>query len=221
MLLALSALTHAQNAWTLQTSAFSDAAPAAAAVAQLREAGFDAYSERFGEVVRVRVGCFLDREGAEAVAASLAQSTDAQIVPMNPLVTSSPTFCVRLEAGFKLPAAWGVVSNTPDGITFWVDAAGRRYLRFDANGWRVYQNAASIGGSGVARTGQRGRESVSQTAPIRVDSLLVGTGEPLWRSGSSAFSSLQTFVVQGEDEIFTLTLTPPERVEAALSGEGG
>lgn len=204
MLLALSTLTHAQNAWTLQTSAFSDAAPAAAAVEQLREAGFDAYSERFGEVVRVRVGCFLDRDSAEDVAASLAQRVDMQIVPMNPPSTSSPTFCVRLEAGFKLPAAWGVVNNAPDGITFWVDAAGRRYLRFDESGWRIYQNAARMNETVSAETDRQGRRS-GQIVPIRVDFLLVGIGEPLWHSSSL---DTQTLVVRGEDEIFTLTLTP-------------
>ena len=204
MLLALSALTHAQNAWTLQTSAFRDAELAVVTVEQLRDAGFDAYSERFGEVVRVRVGCFLGRESAEDMAANLAQHVDMQIVPMNQGTTPGPTFCVHLEAGFKLPAAWGVVENAPEGITFWIDAAGRRFLRFDASGWRIYQNAALMNETVSVETDKQGRRS-GQIVPIRVDSLLIGIGELLWHGSSSA---AQTLVVRGKDEIFTLTLTP-------------
>ena len=203
---ALCSSVSAQGAqpWTLQTAAFGSAEQAAAAVTRLRERGFDAYGERSDEVTRVRVGCFLDRTSAEDVALTLAQQGDVQIVPLN--AGAGATFCIRREAGFFLPAAWGVAKNTPRDITFWVDAAGRRYLRYDGRGWRVYQDALGAAVSSSASPAAA-REALT---PIRVDSLLVGSGQPLWRSGTG-----QTLVVRGEASIFTLTLTPPDSANSS------
>ena len=134
--------------WTLQSAAFGNAEQAAAAVTQLRSSGFDAYGERSDEITRVRVGCFLDRASAEDVASTLARQSDVQVVPLN--AGARVTFCIRREAGFFLPAAWGVAQNTPQGITFWVDAAGRRYLRYDEQGWQVYQDASAAVVSGLS-----------------------------------------------------------------------
>ena len=208
VLFALATFTHAQTQrWTLQTSAFRGAEQAQAAVRDLRSSGFDAYSERSGDVTRVRVGCFLDRASAEDVAASVAQRSDVQVVALSANISSDLTFCVRREAGFALPAAWGVAGSTPAHITFWVDAAGQRYLRFDGRDWRVYQDATPL--QGIA-AGEVRRERLSQAGPIRVDSLLIGSGRLLW---SSPAQSTRTVVVQGETEIFTLTLLSPSEVE--------
>ncbi len=209
-LLALLAPVHAQSAqpWTLQTAAFSDAARADVAVRGLRQAGFDAYSERAQEVTRVRVGCFLDRESAEVVAVHLARRTEgrAQIVALNRAAVSvGPTFCVRREAGFTLPARWGVAETTPDTITFWVNAAGPRALRFDGRAWRIRQSAPLRGAS------ERAEVQTAQAAPVRAGSLFVGFGRTLWRS--PARSSPQTFVVQDAEAISTLTLIPFDEVD--------
>ncbi len=188
---------------TLQTAAFGNAEQAEAVVSQLRTGGFDAYGEPSGEITRVRVGCFLDRASAEDVASTLAQQSDVQVVPLN--AGARVTFCVRREAGFFLPAAWGVAQNTPQSITFWVDVAGRRYLRFDERGWRVYQDASAAVVSGPVSS--VAKEGVS--TPIRVNSLFVGSGQPLWRS---ADDERQTLVVQGEASVFTLTLLSPDEL---------
>ena len=171
-------------------------------MAQLRTLGFDAYSEPGEGVTRVRVGCFLDRANTEDVAASLARyERGVQVVPLNS--GAGVSFCVRREAGFFLPRAWGVASSTPEHITFWVGAAGRRYLRFDGRNWQVYQSAASLGRDvALISTDLTTNQPLAQAAPIRVNSLVVGLGRPLWRSG-------RTLVVQNEEAIFTLSLSPP------------
>ena len=195
--------------WTLQSAAFADAEQAAGVVSQLRSSGFDAYAERSGEITRVRVGCFLDRTSAEDVALTLAQQSDVQVVPLN--AGARVTFCIHREAGFLLPEAWGVVENTPRDITFWVDAAGRRYLRYNERGWQVYQNAAAAVVSELAADLSTASE---QRTPFRVNSLFVGSGQPLWRSKNDR---RQTLVVQGEASIFTLTLLPPDDSSEASS----
>ena len=196
-------LSYAAPPWTLQTSAFSSAESARAAVAQLRTLGFDAYSEPGEGVTRVRVGCFLDRTNAEDVAASLARyERGVQVVSLNN--GAGVSFCVRREAGFFLPRAWGVASSTPEHITFWVGAAGQRYLRFDGRNWQIYQSAASLDANvaSISTLGLTTSQPLAQAAPIRVNSLVVGLGRPLWRSG-------RTLVVQNEEAIFTLSLSPP------------
>lgn len=206
-LLACLTLAHAQSAqsWTLQTAAFSGAERANLVVRELRQAGFDAYSERSRAVTRVRVGCFLDRESAEVVATGLARRTgvqEVQIVALNRAnVAQGPTFCVRREAGFRLPARWGIAENTPSAITFWVSAAGPRALRFDGREWRISQSAPL----------QRAPERTARAAPIRADSLLIGSGRTLWRS--PAQGSPRTLVVQGAEAVFTLSLIPYNEVD--------
>ncbi len=200
--------TFAQDAraWTLQTAAFANAEQAAAAVSGLRERGFDAYSERSGAVTRVRVGCFLDRTSAEVVAEHAARDGEAQVVPLSPGTanTSGVTFCVRREAGFVPPAAWGIAERTAAHVTFWVDVAGRRYLRFDGQGWSIYQNVARL--PGVA--GDAAPKRTLRPAPVRARSLLVGSGEVLWRSPRGA-----TFLIQDEEAVFSLTLVSPSEVD--------
>ena len=193
-------LSYAAPPWTLQTSAFSSAESAASAVAQLRALGFDAYSEPGEALTRVRVGCFLDRANAEDVAASLARyERGVQVVPLNR--GAKVSFCVRREAGFFLPQAWGVASSTPEHVTFWVGVAGRRYLRFNGRDWQIYQNTAEADVL-TSTSGLTANEPLTQTAPIRVNSLVVGLGRPLWKRG-------RTLVVQNEEAIFTLSLSPP------------
>ena len=206
-LLAWLSFASAQSAqvWTLQTAAYGSAEGAAAAVQALRERRFDAYSERSGAVTRVRVGCFLDRASAEDVAAQVAPYGDVQIVAFNPRAegASDVSFCVRREAGFALPNAWGVTEKTSEHITFWVDAAGTRYLRFDGRGWRIYQATSQVAAATPSRKGS------AQAAPLYANARLIGSGELLWRTQASQ----RTFVVQGEEAVFTLTLLPPSEVE--------
>ncbi|MFB1029516.1 MAG: SPOR domain-containing protein, partial [Thauera sp.] len=59
------------DSYVLQIGAFSDAGKAAKLVDELRARGFPAYTERAGNVTRVRVGPVAGRAEADAAAARL------------------------------------------------------------------------------------------------------------------------------------------------------
>ena len=138
----------AQSAWTVQTVAFRDLRDARAEVAILRALGLQAYTE-FAmynglQYVRVRVGCYDDRAGAEAWAVLLrgAITRDAVAMPIEaPLPDHVP--CVATDVGFRKPRAWSLVSAPGDLPTFQVEVAGAvAYLRHDGEAWRLWQSVA-------------------------------------------------------------------------------
>lgn len=138
----------AQSAWTVQTVAFRDLRDARAEVEILRAIGLPAYTEftmsNGLQYVRVRVGCYDDRAGAEAWAVLLrgAITRDAVAMPVEaPLPDHVP--CVATEVGFRKPQAWSLVSAPGDLPTFRVEVAGAvAFLRHDGEAWRLWQSVA-------------------------------------------------------------------------------
>lgn len=62
------------ESFVLQVGAFSDAAKAARLADELKAKGFQAYTERAGNVTRVRVGPIAGRSAADAAASRLKSS---------------------------------------------------------------------------------------------------------------------------------------------------
>ena len=72
----------AAESYVLQIGAFGDATKAGGLSADLKKQGYAAYTERAGNVTRVRVGPFSKRDEAEKVAAKLkAQGHNAVLAP--------------------------------------------------------------------------------------------------------------------------------------------
>ncbi len=216
----------AAERWTVQVFAYRSPSRAAAIAERLRGVGYDAYTDELPEssLIGVRIGCF----GAQADAAGLAQDVrqrvalDALVVPFQE--GAEVTVCVERELGFIPPAQWGVYRQSATEVTFWVEAAGRRYITFDGERWTLMQ-AGGVADStldGGADTDplteplntppQAGltatfRATRSRGLPlVRADlgggSLLVAAGSLLWRSAQAA-------VVQGGANVFALRLTKP------------
>jgi hypothetical protein len=138
----------AQAAWTVQTVAFRDLRDAQAEEAILRALGLPAYTEftmsNGLQYVRVRVGCFDDRAGAESWAVLLRGAITRDAVAM-PIEAALPDHvpCVSTDVGFRKPQAWSLVSAPGDLPTFRVEVAGVvAYLRHDGEAWRLWQSLA-------------------------------------------------------------------------------
>jgi hypothetical protein len=147
-ILATAAASFAQSAWTVQTVAFRDLRDAQAEVAILRALGLPAYTEftmsNGLQYVRVRVGCYDERAGAEAWAVLLrgAITRDAVAMPIEaPLPDHVP--CVAMDVGFRKPPSWALVSGSNELPTFLVEVGGVvAYLRHDGEAWRLWQSVA-------------------------------------------------------------------------------
>ena len=145
-LLACLLLTKAlaqDGGWAVQTVALRDLREAQSAAADLRAAGFPAFTEftmaEGLQYVRVRVGCWSTREGAEAVAGLLLAgfAREAVAVPHSP---ESPRACVHLDVGFLTPSAWEALFLPGEAPTFRVELAGHvGHIRHDGERWAVLQ----------------------------------------------------------------------------------
>src|SRR5690625_4403092 len=119
----------AQELWTVQTVAYPDYRLAQATEAELRDRGFDAYTEftmfEGRQYSRVRIGCFSSRDAAEWLAGLLTAgfTDEAVAVPMSE--EAQPGYCIRDEVGFIKPADWSVHSQDSQQIIFRVHLAGR------------------------------------------------------------------------------------------------
>lgn len=138
----------AQSAWTVQTVAFRDLRDANAEVAILRSLGLPAYTEftmAAGlQYVRVRVGCYVTRAGAEAWASLLRGAITRDAVAM-PVEAQLPEHvpCIATDVGFRKPGAWALVSGAGDLPTFQVEVGGHvAFLRHDGEVWRLWQTVA-------------------------------------------------------------------------------
>ncbi len=159
-LLLLASLTWAAaEAWAVQTVALRDYREAQIAAEELRDRAFDAYTEfamQDGlQFVRVRIGCFTDREAAEAMAAVLIRNvvSDAAVVEFT---SGAPAHaCATSTVGFVKPAEWEPV-NEPGAIpAFNVKVAGREArVVHDGTRWRVMQGHGSIPALAGAATTQ-------------------------------------------------------------------
>jgi hypothetical protein len=146
--LAWSGSVAAQEAWTVQTVAFRDLRDANAEVAILRSLGLPAYTEftmAAGlQYVRVRVGCYDTRAGAEAWATLLrgAITRDAVAMPVEAVLPDGVP-CIATDVGFRKPSAWSLVSTAGDLPTFRVEVGGQlAFLRHDGEAWRLWQAVA-------------------------------------------------------------------------------
>jgi hypothetical protein len=138
----------AQAAWTVQTVAFRDLRDATAEVAILRSLGLAAYTEftmSAGlQYVRVRVGCYATRDGAEAWANLLrgAITRDAVAAPVEAVLPDEVP-CIATDVGFRKPGSWRLVSAAGDLPTFQVEVGGHlAFLRHDGEVWRLWQAVA-------------------------------------------------------------------------------
>lgn len=208
VLFALLSLAWAQEApgrWTVQTAAFSDYRQARAQVDELRELGFDAYSE-FAmnggrQYARVRVGCFTTRETAAQFADDLRGFVTAEAVPQPLAPSASPSACVAWEVGFVKPLRWEIERRGED-VVFRVELDGVvGYVRHDGEGWRLSQELppAAAMASPVAAGDEAGAAAGIEFEQARVlrlerviaslpgDSRLVAcAGTLLWQGGNAA-----------------------------------
>jgi len=129
--------------WAVQTVALRDLREAQETAAALRDAGFPAFTEftmsNGLQYVRVRVGCWSAREGAEAVAGLLlaGDAREAVVVPHSP---ESPRACVELDVGFLMPTSWAPLFGPGEAPTFRVELAGHvGHIRHDGERWMVLQ----------------------------------------------------------------------------------
>lgn len=149
--LALASVTaFAQGgAWTVQTVALRDLRQADGVVAQLQNLGFDAYDE-FAmhdgkQFVRVRVGCYLQREAAQAAADALSRHVTKQAVVATMTPGAKVSGCVSEDVGFLKPASWQQLGSAGGLPTFEVRVAGHQAkLVFDGSGWRVVQAGGPV-----------------------------------------------------------------------------
>lgn len=139
------ALASAQESWTVQTVALRDLREARGMAAELQLHGLPAYTEftmQSGlQYVRVRVGCYLDRDVAEAWAELLRSHLTQEAVPVVMDEPPPPGMdCVVADVGFRKPEAWTQVSAVGELPVFEVLLGGHQaYLRFDGERWRVWQ----------------------------------------------------------------------------------
>lgn len=130
------------DAWTVQTVALRDLREARAAAAELRTLGLDGYTEfamsQGKQYVRVRLGCYLDRETADGMARLLRGRVTKEAVSV-PLSVGAPVRgCVQRQVGFLKPSRW-----QPDGAgvgDFHVEVAGQRArVVYAGTRWAVLQ----------------------------------------------------------------------------------
>ena len=133
--------------WTIQTVAVRDLREADSIAQDLVRLGFDAYTEfSMGEAglqwVRVRVGCFHGRRGAEAMAALLRADVTREAVVVERSPSAPARGCLRRVVGFVAPA--DLVQPEPGVPMFVVEVAGvRGVVRFLEGRWRVLQEPAT------------------------------------------------------------------------------
>lgn len=146
MLAVTAAAWAAAESWTVQTVAMRDLREATSVADDLRRLGFDAYTEftmaNRLQYVRVRVGCFEERDGAEAMAALLRgwATRDAVVVERTPGAPARG--CLVRDVGFVAPEGrWR--QRAPGVASFEVEVAGVTGLvRYRGGRWQVLQAAA-------------------------------------------------------------------------------
>lgn len=156
--LALWATASAQG-WTVQTVAVRDLREAELRAQELLELGFDAYTEfvmsQGSQWVRVRVGCYATRAGAELLADTLQGDVTAEAVAVETSENAAPRACVRREIGFRHPDDWQQLA--PGAAAFRVEVDGVEALvRLQQGRWQVLQGGAleALPSPGAAETGR-------------------------------------------------------------------
>lgn len=179
---------------------------ARAQVAQLRDLGFDAYSE-FAmndgrQYARVRVGCFGSRDAAAQFARDLRGFVTAAAVPQPLGPGASPSACVDWEVGFVKPLQWEI-QRRGEEVVFRVELDGVvGFVRHDGQGWRLSQELPTPVASPGARVGEdegdSGRPGIrfEQAVVSRLERVVarlpggsrvvVCSGRLLWQGGNAA-----------------------------------
>jgi len=139
----------ADRAWTVQTVALRDYREANDVVRQLRSLGLDAYTE-FAmndghQFVRVRIGCFLTRPGAEAMAAALRGRVTAEAAAVEMTLGAPVMGCVRVDVGFRKPYEWAEMEAVGALPAFRVVVAGvPARIVHDGTRWVVMQGDGTV-----------------------------------------------------------------------------
>ena len=133
----------------MQTVALRDYREAQAAAAELRVRDFDAYTEfamQDGmQFVRVRVGCFMSREAAEAMADALRERVTKEAAVVEYTVGGPARACATSTIGFVKPSEWEPVRE-PGALPAFnvkVSGLGARVMH-DGNRWRLEQGYGPI-----------------------------------------------------------------------------
>jgi hypothetical protein len=131
------------QAWSVQVIALRDLRDAQSTAEDLRELGFPAYTE-FAmsdgqQWVRVRVGCWLSRDGTEAMAEVLRGLTTAEAVAV-PLSPEAEVPCVDVDVGFLKPSRFMPLHLGGELPTYRVEVADHvAHVRHDGDRWLVIQ----------------------------------------------------------------------------------
>ncbi len=135
------------DGWSVQTVALRDLREAERVAAALRYAGFPAFTE-FAmtdglQYVRVRVGCWSSRDGADGVAALLLAGAYAREAVVVPQASRPPWGCTEVDVGFLTPSNWSALHASDEIPTFRVELAGHvGHLRHAGDRWQVLQGDA-------------------------------------------------------------------------------
>ncbi len=179
-----------EELWTVQTVAYPDYRQAVGTAAELRAMGLDAYTEftmHDGvQYTRVRVGCFLQRHGAEALAELLAGNVTREAVAQPLSEEAGTSFCVSDDVGFVKPDVWEVVVDAPGQIAFRVQLRGHTgFVHMSGTQWRMLPELDTVP-SQVGSGGNRFEQlTFGGTQVIRMrfgtENLLVCPGRLIWQ----------------------------------------
>jgi hypothetical protein len=133
----------AADAWSVQVIALRDLRDAQSTAEDLRELGFPAYTEfamHDGQQwVRVRVGCWVSRDGADAMAEILRGLSTAEAVAV-PLSPDAEVPCVDVDVGFLKPSRFMPLHLGGELPTYRVEVADHvAHVRHDGDRWTVIQ----------------------------------------------------------------------------------
>ncbi len=192
-LVLLFSIAQAQT-WTIQTASFRDYRLAQRSLDRLLKAGFDAYSEFYmdqgKQLVRVRVGCFENRDAAENFLNKMNSmgQISAYIIPHS-LAGKS---CIKRNIGFIAPENWGTYQIDNKKIIFWVSISDiTAFIAHTNLGWQVSQTGSDLLSDSQASPIQHYFAQNSEFGAIYVvlpnrKPYKLTTGKLLWQSGASA-----------------------------------
>lgn len=195
LLLAASSVLALGPGYTVQTVAFPDHREASETVAELRQLGFDAYTEftmhEGRQFSRVRIGCFTDRNSADLLARSLrgAITRQAVVQPINP--DAAVAFCSRNEVGFVKPVSWAVQWQADEQIMFRVELGGHTgYVHLVDGRWQLLHEPLAAPAN--SRPGSGPHQQVERHGvPLVIRNfggaeLVVCSGRLLWQDAKTA-----------------------------------
>lgn len=210
-----------EPAWSVQTVALRDFREANGVVEQLRGFGLDAYSE-FAmndghQFVRVRIGCYTSRAGAEAMAAALRGRVTAEAAAVEMTVGAPVVGCVHVDVGFRKPYAWAEVEA--DGVVpaFRVVVAGiPAHIVHDGTRWAVLQGDDSV--PPVNATLPRGSFTSTTLGGVAMVRLAVGATDVVLCPGTLIAEVGQVAIVELGSVVMACSL---DVGGARASGEAG